>query len=149
MIYAFMFLGMESEYDPHISMLLFLLPLALKWWWDLNKINVQGKEPDHGARISITLIAMAAISWVVWRWGPSRFYIQALVFQLCFFAALFSYGLSILRGLNWMYIDKGLDGKRSFTDTVYGMLGKWKTLLLNIWLLFLGFSVYFYMNYIV
>lgn len=146
---GFIFFGMESEFGLHLSLVLIPLPLLLRWWWDYDTIVVQQREPLHGNRLIITVLAMMATSYLVWRWGPARYYIQPVVLSFCLFAALFGYGLSLLRGKSWWYIDEGLDGKQSWTDSIYVQLGVWKVLLLNIWFILLGVSVYFFMNYVV
>ena len=69
--------------------------------------------------------------------------------QWAIFVLLFDYVLNLLRGLDWWYVDEGLDGKQSWMDSIYTQLPWWAIMFVKIWVFLLGFSVYFFISYVV
>ena len=145
---AFIFFGMESEFGFHWLMLLLIVPLIFRLWWDYKTIVTESKEPNHTKHTIVTGVVMLALCVFVWRFGPAKYFFQPLFLSFCIFLMFFDYTLSLLRGLDWWYVDEGLDGKQSFTDKIYMHLPWWGILFGKLWFLLCWFSVYFYMNYI-
>jgi len=146
---AFIFFGMQSDFCFRWAMLLLVIPLGLRLWWDYHTIVNQKKEVNHAAHTILTGVMMAVVSVFDWALGPTKFYFQPLILSFGVFVLFFDYALNLLRGLNWWYVDEGLDGKQSLTDRIYTMLPWYGILFLKFWIFLLGFSVYFFISYVV
>ena len=146
---AFIFFGMQSDFGFRWAMLLLVIPLGLRLWWDYHTIVNQKKEVDHAAHTILTGVMMAVVSVFDWVFGPAKYFIQPLIFQWAIFVLLFDYVLNLLRGLDWWYVDEGLDGKQSWMDSIYTQLPWWAIMFVKIWVFLLGFSVYFFISYVV
>ena len=143
---SFTFLGMESDFGPHWSMIYLLIPLIFRLAWDAYEIKVLDIEPDHTKHTWITAAVMLFVSLFTWRYGPALYYIQPLILSATIFNQFFDYGLNLLRGEKWNYIDQGTDKKSSLADRAYKFFG-WKIVFgFKLWCSLVGFSVYFYMR---
>jgi len=142
---GFNFLGLETDYGiSFVAIVLMCMPLMLRLSFDALWILVVKKEVDHTAHSAAMFALMVFISIHVYSIEQTHNVIQPFFFQIGIFTLFFDYGLNLVRGLKWHYIDQGLDGKQSFADSVYQRIGVLGTLFLKLWLALLCFSVYFY-----
>lgn len=144
---GFIFFGMQSDFGLHWLLLLLLLPLAGRLRWDSQLIKA-GYEPQHTVHTLVTAGAYLIVSFLVWRWGPAKYLFQPFVFGGCIFAFSFDYLLNLIRHLNIAYVDQGLDGKSSKEDSILKQMPWPFILFIKIWILLLGFSVYFYGSHV-
>ena len=137
---------MESDFGPHWSLLLLLLPLIMRLKWDAALIK-SGYEVQHMIHTLVTAGAYLIVSFIVWWWGPAQYWLQPFLFGTSIFFFCFDYLLNLARHLSLGYVDQGLDGKSSETDKLYKSLDWWIILFGKCLILLFGFSIYFYWSY--
>ncbi len=142
---GFNFLGLQTDYGiSFVALALMCVPTILRLLFDAFWIRVIKKEVNHLLHSAVMGVLMVLIAIHVYFIESTHNMTQPLFFQFGIFTLFFDYGLNLIRGKKWYYIDQGLDGNQSWADRVYQKIGVYGTLGLKLWIALLCFSIYFY-----
>lgn len=147
---AFKILWLEADHSIGFwSIIILFLPLIIRLAWDGHRILVERKEVKHGKHSTATAFFIFIAALAVWCLEPVKTIFQPFLLSWGIFWMFFDYALNLIRGERIFYIDLGLDGKRSFFDSVYERIGVHGTLFAKVWFLLLGISLYFNWSYFI